>query len=229
MKLDRLKEIVDKIPVGMLLFLYLGYLSYDFYAFRTDSESPLNLKAREVSKAQETKKKLELKLKEANKFVQTLEIKKAEVKKLALELQSMKETLSEKSDVPAFMKMIITEAKKIGVTVVSLRPGGVVDRDFYSETTYLLSFRGVFMQVAGFLDRILNVAEIVRVENLMLKPVASSRDRFVILEGSVDIKTYKYRGSNADSVGHYESLTSIESNKPANPNNKTDLKFKGGT
>ena len=133
-----------------------------------------------------------------------------------LELQNMKEVLSEKSDVPAFMKMLIIEAKRMGVSVVALKPNGSQDKEFYSESTFQMSIQGVFVQVISFLDRISNVSEIVKIDMIELSPVASSQQQYVVLNGKIDLKTYKYRGSVADSVGKSDKnntpLIPIDSN-----------------
>lgn len=201
MNSERLNEILEKIPFGVLLFVFLIYLGYDFYSFSNSPDSPLIEVKTRIDSAKEQKTKLELKLKQSNEFVKTLELKKAELRRLALELQDLKTTLSERLDVPSFMKMVITEAKKVGITVVSLNPNGSVNKEYYSEGTFILNFRGIFIQLLAFLDRLSNVTEIVRVENFSIKPRGTNRVKFVELEGVVELKTYRYLGTKADSVG----------------------------
>ncbi len=213
---DTIKEIIDKIPASLILVIYLGYLGFGYYNFENDSQSELGTKNSEIHAAKANEVKLRKKINEANQFLKTLDAKKEEIRSAMLELQNMKEVLSEKSDVPAFMKMLIIEAKRMGVSVVALKPNGSQDKEFYSESTFQMSIQGVFVQVISFLDRISNVSEIVKIDMIELSPVASSQQQYVVLNGKIDLKTYKYRGSVADSVGKSDKnntpLIPIDSN-----------------
>ena len=128
----------------------------------------------------------------------------------------MKEGLAERADVPAFMKMVITEAKKVGLIVVSLKPGLTTDKEYYSETKFSLNFRGAFVQLASFIDRLTNVAEIVKLDDFSMRPFGSSHERFVTLDAYVELKTFKYLGSSADTLGKSDAPVG-DSSKPNGP------------
>jgi Tfp pilus assembly protein PilO len=198
---EKINEILDKIPISLFLLAYLGYLGMDYYNFQNDPTSDLIRKQNEITVAKQSNQKLASKLKEFKEFVKTLEVKKAEIRKLAQELHEAKATLSENLDIPAFMKMTITEARKVGLRVISLKPTDSSTKEYYTEQLFLFTFRGVYVQVLAFLERLANVSQIVRVEEFSMRPVGSSQAKYVELEGTIELKTYKYIGSKADSLG----------------------------
>jgi Tfp pilus assembly protein PilO len=199
--MDKLKEILERIPVGMLVALYVGYLGYDAYTFVNASDSPLGQKSAELQTVQKENGDLQVKIKKANDFFKSLDAKKAELRTLAQTLDDLKTTLSTETDVPGFMKMAVTEAKRVGLAVMGIKPLAEVEREYYKEQPFELEFRGVYVQLLVFLDRLSNVQNIVRVDDFDIKPIGLSTSRFVELDGVVKIKTYKYVGTKADAIG----------------------------
>jgi Tfp pilus assembly protein PilO len=204
---EKINEVVEKIPISLLLVAYLGYVGFDFYNFQNDPGSLLLQKKAEVVTLKENNGRAEIKLKQYQEFVRNLETKKTELRKLAQELQEAKASLSETIDIPAFMKLAITEAKKVGLTVSSLKPGESRAKEYYAEQDFSLTFKGVYIQLVAFLDRISNVTQIVRVENLNLHAASPAQGKFVELSGDVRIQAYKYVGSKADTVGASENIS----------------------
>lgn len=201
MNQERLKEILHKIPWTGIAAVIALYMGYDYYWFTTDAASPLVQKQAQIVTITEENEKLKTKIKQANDFLKSLDAKKAELRALHQQLQDMKGTLSETLDVPDFMKTTITEAKKVGLAVLSLKPTESAKKEYYAEQAFDLAFKGVFVQLVVFFDRVANLQKIVRVENFALKPVSSSLSRYVELEGVVQLKVYRYIGSKADTLG----------------------------
>jgi Tfp pilus assembly protein PilO len=213
---DKLKEIIEKIPFSFLLVLYLGYLGSEYYAFENDEASAKVMKVKEVSNQKAMNLRLEAKVKELSQFAKTLDQKKVELRRLAQDLQEVKASLPESVDVPAFMKMIITEAKKLNLTVMGLNPTGVANQEYYAEQSFTLTFRCIFAQLVAFLDRLSNLNQIVRIDAIRLRTSGSDSARFVFVEGELELSTFKYRGSKADTLG--------QTNEPgaATPSNVSD-------
>jgi len=207
--LDQLNELAKKIPVGLVFAAFCAYQAYLYYDFDSSPDAPLAAKKREIAAAKEARKKWDQKLQEANSFVRTLDGKKVELRKAALELQGMKETLSERLDIPAFMKMTITESKKLGINVVSLKPTGSDKKEFYTEQGFTLNVRCVFAQLVSFFERMSNVSDIVRVDNFTIRPITPATARYVMLDVVLNLKTYRYLGSNADKLSKHEGLTDM--------------------
>jgi Tfp pilus assembly protein PilO len=220
---DRIIELINRFIIPVV-FLLLAYVGYDTYTFFTDPAQPILTKQKEIDTANLNRTKLEKKLKEVNTFVESLEQKKVELRRLAQELQGMKETLSDRVDTANFMKMVLTESKKVGVTVLSLKPAGSVSKEYYTEQNFSFQYRGVFAQVVNFLERMTNVAEIVRVDNFNMKPVGVSKGKLVQLEGTLELKTFTYLGSKADTLGSADPKSD-----GANPKSPSPTKVGGGS
>ncbi len=198
---EALKAQIDKIPVVPIVAAGLLYFAYGYYNFLNDPESPLNQKKAEMQRLEAQNTTMQNKIKEAREFVKSLETKRAELRKLASQLEELKASLSENMDVADFLKMTITEAKKVGLNVISLRPAEKKKEEFYTEQTFELNFRGVYVQLMVLLERLSQSQRIIRVESFNMKPIGSSLSRYVELEGTVQLKTYAYNGSKADQLG----------------------------
>jgi Tfp pilus assembly protein PilO len=81
-----------------------------------------------------------------------------------------------------------------------MKPTTKKDADGYVEQAFELGFRGVFVQLMVFLDRLSQVQKVVRVDTMAMRPVTASFSRYVELEGTLQIKTYAYATSNADKL-----------------------------
>lgn len=201
MNSDRIKEFIDKVPFGFLVFAYLGYLGFDYYSFENDPSSLKIAKIREIETARDNKLKLEAKYKELNLFIKSLEQKKIEIRSLAQELQGVKGSLSETLDKAAFIKMVGTEAKRVGLLVTSSQPGATVLKEYYAEQNFSFVFKGVFVQIIAFLDRISNVTQIIHSDRYAFKPTGRTiSGKFPEMEAEVELKTYQYVGTKADAI-----------------------------
>lgn len=207
---EKIKELIDKIPIGLILTCYLAYLGYDYYSFANSGSSPLGIKKAEIAGAKNANAKLQKKIKELDIFVKNLETKKSELRNLAQELQNMKGTLSENLDLPLFMKMVFTEAKKVGISVESLEPIQPVAQEYYSEIGFKMTFKGVFSQLIDFLDRLSNVTQIIRADRINLNSTGVSAGKYAEIHGELIISTYKYQGSKADVLGKVDNSSNSQ-------------------
>jgi Tfp pilus assembly protein PilO len=201
---ESIKELLDKVPVTLMLVVYLGYLGSDYYGYMHNAESPLTIKRKEVDDLKAENVKLQGKIKEAEVFLKSLETKKLELRRLAGELDSMKGTLSESLDQAAFMASARLEAKRVGLTVKDLRSGASVQKEYYVEQIFELDFQGVYVQLMLFLEHMANLQRIVRVDTFDIRPASSSVARYVEITGRVQIKAYHYVASKADKLGREE-------------------------
>ena len=208
MNSDGLKNLLQKLPVGLLLILYVGYLGFDLYDFTYGTSSPLVQMRQQIEQTKQENVKTGEKLKIAQDFLRTLDLKKGQLRRMAEELDGMKATLTETLDVPSLMKMLVTEAKKIGLTVSSLRPTEASRSQFYAEQGFELNYRGVYVQLLVFLDRISKSQKVVRVEDFSMRPVGSSLSRYVELQGTVQIKAYHYIGGGSSELSPQSSAPS---------------------
>lgn len=199
---EKIKEVLEKIPAVVLLIAYLGYITYDYYNFKVDPNSPLNQKKAEIVKIEEDVKKLNVRVRQVREFISSLDVKRRAIRELAQQLDATKSTLSETLDVPIFMKTVLTEAKRVGLTVVGLKPTDLSTKEYYIEQNFDFSFRGVFIQIFAFFNRLSNLEKIVRIDNFSLAPssATASLAKFVEVGGKVQIRAYRYNGSKADAL-----------------------------
>lgn len=200
MDTGRLSEMLNKIPVIPIFALFLGYIGFQYYQFNHSESSPLLIKRSELSAAKQEASKLKVKLKEVEEFKKSLEYKRTEIRDLASKLDEMKATLSEKLDIANFLKTSITEARRAGLNVISLRPGASSEKEFYVEQIFEMSFKGVFVQLLVFLDRLAILNTIVKPDAFEIKPIGSNTANYVEIEGKMQLKAYRYLGTKVDEV-----------------------------
>lgn len=204
---EQIKALLQKIPAVPILLLYGAYLGYDYYTYTTDPQSPLIQKQQQVASIQGETAKVREKLKDAEKFFRSLEERKANLRKLALQLEEAKATLSEQMEVSSFLRMVNTEATKVGMTVIGLKPKDTHEEEYYVQQSFDLEFHGAFVQLVVFLERIANLERIIRVSDIKLKPMSGANDAYVLLDGGLRLNTYRYRGSKADDLGKESGST----------------------
>jgi Tfp pilus assembly protein PilO len=199
---EKLIEILNKIPFPLVYLGIIGTLGYHYYDLNYPEASKLKQTEATLVSVQGESAKIEDNIRKANEFKKRLETKRAEIRQMAQELDSMKATLSENLDIPAFVKMVVTEARKVGLMVTGIKPSPEqVRKEYYAEQAFDLNFRGVYAQLLVFLDRLSQAQKIVRVDNFTVHPIATaSISRYVELEGLVQVKAYYYLGSKADDI-----------------------------
>jgi Tfp pilus assembly protein PilO len=197
---DRIFDILDKLPVVPILVLYGAWAGWDYYGFTTADDSPVRAREAQIQSAEEETRKTQAKLKELEEFARNLERKRAEVRGLASKLDEMKATLTEELDIPELVKLVVREAQKVGLTVVSIRPTEQKPSEFYVEQSFELAFKGVFVQLLVYLERLSSLERIVRVDNFDVKAAGASTSAYVELEGKIEVKAYRYNASSADQV-----------------------------
>ncbi len=129
----------------------------------------------------------------------------------------MKSTLTENNDIPSFMKLVLTEAKRVGLMVTSLSPLPSLTKQYYIEQPFDLSFQGVYIQLIAFLDRLAQSERIVRVDDFTVKPRGNTAkaNRFVELEVTIKVRTYVYLGTPEDEVATQGGSDAVKAAAPA--------------
>jgi Tfp pilus assembly protein PilO len=188
--------------ITLAFVLLLGYLGWDYYTFLTDPSSDLGIQRSNLERKKAEVVTKERKIEDAKSFYASLERKREELRQLSHELATMKSTLTETIDIPAFMKLVLGEAKKVGLSVTSLSPMPSVTKPYYIEQPFDLAFQGVYVQFVAFLDRLSQAERIVRVDDFAIKPrnAPLKGGRFVDLEGTLKVKSYVYLGTKEDEL-----------------------------
>lgn len=196
--MDQLKEILNRIPYAILVLITIVFYGYDYWQFENDVNSPLNIQRTIAEKSRTDIASKKAKIREAEEFYRSLEAKRQEIRALAIRLGEMKNTLSEEIDVPAFIKGVVTEAKKVGFRVESFKPNGDGRKKYYIENRFKLVFSAVFGQIVVFLKRLANMKRIVSVDEIDFLVKGDRKARYVELSGAMTIKAFRYVGSDAD-------------------------------
>lgn len=211
---DQLKTLLEKLPVVPILIAAAAYLGWDYYSFTTDPSSALMQKQQQIVSVKQDTATAQAKLQKAQEFFRTLEGRRSELRQLAIQLEEAKASISEQLDVSSFIRMVVAEANKVGMTVLGIRPTESHSEEYYVEQSFELKFKGVFVQLVVFMDRLANLEKIIRVGAIHLKPISSADNEYVELDGSVQLNTYRYRGSKADDL---TKAASAQSAAPAKP------------
>lgn len=209
--LNQFKELIEKIPFSIILMLYLASLGWDYFGFLNNTDSQLAAANTRLTTAREEIGKLRKRVQETQEFSRTLEVKRMEMRKLAQELEDSKTTLSDSLDTPSFMKAVVTEAQRSGISVLGLKPLEGARKEYYGQQEFLLQFRGVYAQLVGFLERVSTMQRIVRIDDFKMKPTSPASARYVMLEGEMKMKSFYYLGSRADELA---KATSAPGTKP---------------
>jgi len=186
--MEQLKSILQRTPYALIAVFFLCYIVWDWHWFTTSEDSDLIKKQNEIVNIGEDISKAQTKLKEQLEFQRTFEQKQVELRELARRLNEMKATLTDNVDIPRFMKMVISEAQRVGMVLIGLKPVGQIKRDFYMEQSFALTFTGAYVQFLVFLNHLALVDQI------------ADTAPYVELTGNVEVKAFSYLGSKADVV-----------------------------
>lgn len=200
--MSALGKLIAKIPWALFFGAFVIVKGYGLLQFYTDeTSSPYLQKSNQLEQENRRIVDLERKKREAEEFLKSLESKRAELRAAALELAQMKSSLAEELDIASFIKMLVTEAKRVNIRVQAITPAGEETKDFTIAQRFKFEFRGVFAQVVVFLERLLQTNRIVSVDSYdFTVPQQASAGRYAELQGSLTIKTYRYNRSKADEV-----------------------------
>ncbi len=196
-----LKEMLDRIPIKAVFIAYVAFVGYGYYEFKYDASSPLKQKKALYDSLKADNVLLQTKANQAQEFFKNLETKRNELRSLTQQLADLKSSLKSQVDVPSVVRLLIAESSRVGLRVSGVKPLAPVTKEYYVEQPFDLTFRTVYVQLLVFLQRIAALTELIGVDRIELKPVGSSVGRFVELEGSIQVKGYRYLGTSADDVG----------------------------
>ena len=206
--MNQLKDILSKIPVVALLAAYALYLGYDYYEFTHDASSPLIQKQTQVDDAKKQTLDMQDKIKKAKEFYANLESRRGELRALALQLNELKATLSESLDLGAFIGTVIKEADRVGLQVQGIKPSELKESEYYTEQAFDMGFHGFYVQLLVLLDHLAGLERIIRVDKFTIKSSSPATSQYVDLEGTLQLKTYRYKGTDADKLGASDTPSS---------------------
>ena len=189
-----ISSLVERLPLGLIVVLFLGYLGLGYYEFKVGASSQFTLKKKELSSARESKQLAATKLKSLS--------------AMAGELKNLQDVIPPSMDSPMMMSMLVTEAKKVGLAVAGISALPEVPKGLYLEQPFSLKLKGAYPQIWSFLERLAAVNQAVRLEQLDISSGADTGPGRVELSAVLEIKGYKYLGPKSELTGTSTDQTS---------------------
>jgi hypothetical protein len=147
---------------------------------------------------------------------------------LALQLNELKATLSESLDLGAFIGTVVKEADKVGLSVQGIKPSENKEGEYYTEQAFDMGFHGFYVQLLVFLDHLAGLERIIRVDKFTIKSTSPATSQYVDLEGTLQLKTYRYKGTDADKLGAQDAPSSSAPSSAPPTTVKTPIASTGG-
>lgn len=187
------------IPIIPIAIVFLGYIGYGYYTFTTDETSEYTLKLKEIERTKAAIEVLKKKRKEQDQFYQSLEERKTKLRQIAQTLDKTKHLLSEEMDLPSLQKLILTEAQRAGLQVMSWQPGIETTTENYVQRSFDLEVKGLYFKLLNFLQQMANSSKIIRIEDIDLV-APNPTQKYVELNVKLKMLAYRYNASRADDI-----------------------------
>lgn len=198
--MEGLEKILAKLPVIPLVVLACGYLGYLYYDWLSSVSSELGSRKAALSQTKEQLKTAKTNLETAENFFKGLDTQKIRIRQLTQQLENTKGTISADVDISNFIKMITLEAKKLRLVIKSIQPQSHQPRQYFTEVPFALEVKGAYAQLMLFFDRISKLQQIIQVGDFSMKPTGSIFTKYVELDSSVQLLTFKYLGTGEDEI-----------------------------
>jgi Tfp pilus assembly protein PilO len=192
---------LSKIPFWMVFFLYLVYAGYQWFSFEISDSGEIAQLNQQLIQSKQEVDELKSKLSEGEKFVKNLDAKKDDIRQQVKKLADYQGVLADNLDVPALIKMLITETKRIKLRVERIEPGRNSPKEYYLEQEFKLAVHGTYVQMVLLAQRISQLQRILKLESFKFKPLLDSYGKpNGVLDATISIIAYQYSVSNEDSI-----------------------------
>lgn len=160
--------------------------------------SPMN---KEIERKDGRLAELQAKIQEGRAAKQRLPQFREEVRRLELELEKLLRILPARLNTEDLLRRFRTLAEQGDLELLRIRPGGLNDRDFYSEWPIDIEVSGSYHNLAIFFDRLGRFPRIINVDNLRV----NGRDpgaRGHTIQASFQAKTFVYKEVPLETEGN---------------------------
>ena len=197
--MEALKNLLQRIPVPLLVIVVALYYAWDFYSFQTAEDSPLKAKQADIVTAETQLTAAQNKLKQLEKFQAENELIKGEVRALAQRLEDLRANLSDRFDEGVFIATVQREAQRSLGGLKSIRAVGTpVVQNFYVEHKFDVEVQGLYWQILVLLKRLASNPTLINVESLVLAPTTEKIQKKTKIDMKIVLKGYRYSPSDAD-------------------------------
>ena len=136
---------------------------------------------------------LQAKIQEGRAAKQRLPQFREEVRRLELELEKLLRILPARLNTEDLLRRLRTLAEQGDLELVSIRPGNLSDRDFFSEWPIDISVEGSYHNLAIFFDRLGRFPRIINVDDLRISARPNPGSRGHTIGSDFRAKTFVYR------------------------------------
>lgn len=146
----------------------------------------------EIESKASTLADLQRKIQEGLAFKEDLPRLQEDVRNLELKLDKSLRILPTRRNTPDLLRKIRSLAEAGDFALKRFTPGGLSDKDFYSEWPISVAVEGGYHSLALFFDKISNFSRIINVENLEITAFSAPKNPHTI-NGSFTAKTFVYK------------------------------------
>lgn len=173
-------------PVFLALVL-LCLLAYSFFNYMYKPMRDRNIELDKQIMVKETE------LKETQKIVANLDIKKAEFEKVKRELEYVIKRLPTKKEIPELLETITKIAIKSNIDLISFRPQEIISKEVYEEIPVSLSVKGTYHNLGIFLTHIGNLERIITPSNITMDAISSTVKEPFTARADLRITAFVYK------------------------------------
>ncbi len=197
-----MSERLQRFPFLMIFLFYGIYLGYQLYDFHLDRGGEVEMHKANMAVQQSELQDLKRKLVEGQRFLESLDEKRKSIQAQVRKLEEFQGSMSESLDVPAMIKMMVTEAKRSGLKVDKIAPGKRMQQEFYIEQEFKIDVHGTYVSTLQYFQRIAQIQRIFRVEGFVIKPqTVLSVVKNTILGTELSVRSYQYVVGKEDTIG----------------------------
>lgn len=116
---------------------------------------------------------------------------RAEMAEAKLMFQKASSLLPQQQEIPALLTNISDLGSNSGLEILSFKPGGEAQKEFYAEIPISIELLGPYHNLGVFLDRVSKMSRIVSVSSLGITSPKED-DGEMLLKTSLQLVTYRY-------------------------------------
>lgn len=150
---------------------------------------------RELIRGQDAKlAQLQAKIQEGRAAKARLPQFREEVRRLELELEKLLRILPSRLNTEDLLRRMRSLGEQGDLEILSIRPGGLAQRDFYSEWPIDINIGGTYHNLAMFFDRIGRFSRIINIHDLNIRGNPNpAQSRGQTVNATFQAKTFVYR------------------------------------
>ncbi|MBI4378859.1 MAG: type 4a pilus biogenesis protein PilO [Nitrospinae bacterium] len=183
--MEQLKKILEKIPYDKIAgfpsyqrWIVIGVIQvliFTGYYFLSYSE-----KTAEIVKLNGELSSLRQEVAKNEKIAKRLPELEEEIEKLDKDLTAVRSELPDEKEIPGLLTGISNLAMQSGLDILTFKPGGERQKDFYAEVPVQIKITGGFHNTLGFFDKVSKMPRIVTISNIKVGNTKEEKGRTVI-------------------------------------------------